>query len=449
MPENKLKEKIRRRSPLLFAALKLFNQKRRTISRKLLAPAANVKKRQLAKACAEKHTELARQARGKAAVKVLFIALHRSVWKTDEVFQAMQADPVFDPAILIVPTLNRDQSWADAEQERALSFFEAKGYPTTCVSQSEGPESGILQVQQLAPDLVFFTNHHTLTYPKLYRHLLENYLTCYVPYSASVSRFNDHQTQYNQNFHSEVWRIFAPHSVAEGNYRAVQAIAGRNVTTTGYPAFEPLVASSDIAADPWRPLGRKRIIWAPHHTIDMPHLPYANFLRYAEHFRDLVERHADDVQWCFKPHPLLKPKLIKHPDWGARRTEEYFRFWERHRVTQLELGEYVELFRNSDAMIHDSGSFLAEYLYVNKPVMYLWSSPEVMKYFNEFGLQALEVCERADSEADIRRFIGAVLLGDDECSELRRSFLNRHPVSIDCELPSDRILKEIKSAIWS
>jgi hypothetical protein len=448
MAERTLKNRIRSQAPALFAGLKTINQTRLTIIQKLRVPAANVEKRRIAGLRAGNHEKLVRHARSKAVLRVLFIGLHRSVWKTDEVFRAMQADPMFDPAVLIVPTLNRDQSWADAEQQQALMFFKAKGYTSTCVLQGDGPESAIRKVEQLAPDIVFFTNHHTLTFPELYEYLLQRYLTVYVPYSASVSRFNNYQTQYNQSFHNEVWRIFSPHTVAAANYRAVQAIRGRNVRTTGYPAFEPLVVNRDITSDPWRPLGLKRLIWAPHHTIDMPNLPYANFLRYADYFRELVESHADQVQWTFKPHPLLKPKLIRHPDWGPKRTDEYYRFWESHPVTQLELGEYVGLFRNSDAMIHDSGSFLAEYLYVDKPVLYLWSSPEVVRYFNEFGLDALGACERGDSQADIRRFIDAVLVEDDECRGRRHAFLSKHPVSIDDELPSNRILKEIKSAIW-
>lgn len=448
MAESTIKKRIRRQLPALFTCLKTINRTLLVIRQKLRVPAANVKKRQLAGIRAGKHAELVRQRRSRSVLRVLFIGLHRSVWKTDEVFRAMQADPLFDPAILLVPTLNTDQSWADAEQQQALSFFEAKGYTTTCVLQADGPESAIRQVEELAPDIVFFTNHHTLTFPELYKHLLQCYLTVYVPYDASVCRFNDNQTQYNQNFHNEVWRIFAPHSVSAANYRAVQAIGGRNVTTTGYPAFEPLFVDRHITSDPWRPLGLKRLIWAPHHSIDMPNLPYANFFRYADHFRELVEAYASQVQWCFKPHPLLKPKLIRHPDWGPMRTEEYYRFWETHPVTQLELGDYVGLFRNSDALIHDSGSFLAEYLYVDKPAMYLWSSPEVVRYFNAFGLQALGSCDRGDSKTDISRFIEAVLAGSDKCVEQRRGFLSRHPVSVDSELPSKRILKEIKSAIW-
>src|SRR6056297_319092 len=165
----------------------------------------------------------------------------------------MQLDAAFDPAILLVPTLNVDISWADTEQRDAHYFFEECGYKVHCASRDDGSGAAIQKVVELAPDLVFFTNHHTLTFKELYRHLLDNYLTCYVPYSASVSRFHDHQTQYNQHFHNEVWKIFAPHSIAVRNYRSVQAISGRNVTLTGYPAFEPLVAEDWNEADPWKP----------------------------------------------------------------------------------------------------------------------------------------------------------------------------------------------------
>lgn len=442
---TELKRSFQQRFPSLFVSIKSSVHANSGVSRRIRL----LNRRLLFKRAEQAHVRLLSGRHEKEYIRVLFIALHRSVWKTDEVFQAMQASADFEPSILLVPTIGRDSTWAEAEQRDAQCFFEGLGYRTHYAPAADGPDAAIRQVEDIAPDVIFFTNHHTLTFPQLYDHLLENYLTCYVPYSASVSRFDDHQAQYNKNFHNQVWKIFAPHGNAVENFRSTQAIAGRNVSLTGYPGFEPLVKQGSATSDPWRPLGLKKVIWAPHHTIDMPNLPYANFLRYAEIFRGLVEEYSEHVQWCFKPHPLLKPKLITNPEWGPERTEEYYEFWSSHTNTQMELGDYTDLFRFSDAMIHDSGSFLAEYLYVDQPVLYLWSSPEVINYFNEFGLEALAASDRADDEADIRGFLDRLLEGNDPGQSQRQSFLDRHPVSIDGALPSERILMELKRSIFS
>lgn len=394
-----------------------------------------------------KHEKLLSNLKEKSQIKVIFIVIHRSVWKTDAVFQAMQADPLFEPRILIVPTLGRDLAWARAEFQQAEAFFNQKKYPVSSVSPEDNVETAITVLRDLNADIVFFTNQNNLTFTTFYDYVLGHYLTCYVPYAINVSRLNNYQANYNMPFHNLVWRIFIPHSVANKNYRRVQAIHGRNVTVTGYSALEALVTEDRERVDQWKPLGLKRVIWAPHHTVDMPALPYANFLRYADYFLELVEKYSGRVQWCFKPHPLLKPKLLKHPDWGLQRTEKYFNFWLSRPHTQLELGQYANLFRNSDAMIHDSGSFLAEYLYVNKPVLYLWSSPGVTTFFNEFGLEALAACERADTEDDICEFIEDLIADKDVGHGKRRVFLNNHPVAINGTLPSERILQELKRTL--
>jgi len=385
--------------------------------------------------------------RNKERLRVVFIVIHQPTWKTDRLFRLMMEDPRFSPCILVAPDTSRPLDWSRMEMQRTARFFSERSYEVHLGSHDDAENPDI--VKEIGPDVIFFNNPHGLTYQSLNLDLIESQLSCYIPYHIEIGKYNNGQDQYNRRFHNEVWRIFAPHKESKETFRDIQARKGANVVVTGYPGLEPLVAEDWNAADPWKPLGLKRIIWAPHHTIDMPSLPYANFLRYADHFRELVDDYADRVQWCFKPHPLLKPKLFEHPDWGPERTEAYYRFWENHSNTQLELGEYTSLFRNSDAMIHDSGSFLAEYLYVDKPVMYLWSSPRVVEYFNGFGIEALGACDRGDSESDIRRFIDSVLRGKDSCQVPRHDFLEKHPVSIDGELPSDRIVQEIKAAIWS
>lgn len=53
--------------------------------------------------------------------------------------------------------------------------------------------------------------------------------------------------------------------------------------------------------------------------------------------------------------------------------------------TQLDEGEYESLFYYSDAIIHDSSSFLAEYVFTNKPALYLMNPEKINSLVNDFG----------------------------------------------------------------
>jgi CDP-glycerol glycerophosphotransferase (TagB/SpsB family) len=91
----------------------------------------------------------------------------------------------------------------------------------------------------------------------------------------------------------------------------------------------------------------------------------------AELMLELAQAYKDRIQIAFKPHPSLITQLYQHPDWGKERADDYYARWQQMENTQLETGGYVDLFMTSDAMIHDSGSFVVEYLYANRPVMFV------------------------------------------------------------------------------
>ena len=167
----------------------------------------------------------------------------------------------------------------------------------------------------------------------------------------------------------------------------------------------------------------------------------------------LADRYRDRVQWAFKPHPLLRSKLYRHPDWGRERTDAYFGYWAESGHCQLELGSYVDLFRQSDAMIHDSGSFLAEYLYLDKPVMFLQSVENIADFLNDFGLEAFGACEHARRFEEVESFVRALADGSGRARREadfarhpeREAFYERNIAPHFLEAPSRKIARHIKS----
>ena len=91
------------------------------------------------------------------------------------------------------------------------------------------------------------------------------------------------------------------------------------------------------------PRTRARIIVAPHHTIDRKAdaLSLSTFLEHADFFLRLPEMFPE-ADFVFRPHPLLFARLA-----------------------------YFGTFAESDALVHDCGSFLAEYFYTGRPQCYL------------------------------------------------------------------------------
>ena len=61
----------------------------------------------------------------------------------------------------------------------------------------------------------------------------------------------------------------------------------------------------------------------------------------------------------------------KHPDWGKVKADEYYELWRTMPNTLLADGTFTNLFEGSDAMVHDCGSFVVDYLYFGHPVMFV------------------------------------------------------------------------------
>ena len=119
---------------------------------------------------------------------------------------------------------------------------------------------------------------------------------------------------------------------------------------------------------------------------------HSNFLWLAEKMLSFTEKYKDKIQIAFKPHPNLKKQLISHPGWGKPKVDEYYDKWNSLDNGQLEEGDYFDLFLQSDAMIHDSVSFLSEYLYTMKPCCYVIKNENLIDSFlNDFGKAALEL----------------------------------------------------------
>ena len=110
-------------------------------------------------------------------------------------------------------------------------------------------------------------------------------------------------------------------------------------------------------------------------------------------------------------------------------------------------GEYVDLFKSSDAMIHDCGSFIVEYLYVKKPVMFL-DSYDRQSQSNEVANKAYHCHYIGKKEDDIRSFIEKIVIeGLDTYQEKRDAFYDEFLVPPNGTTVADNIMQSIKQAL--
>ncbi len=356
-------------------------------------------------------------------IKMCFLAMNLSMWRYQRVYERFAADDRFDAVIVLCPLLQFEKSEQLKDMQDLRDYFTARGIPF--VDWDDKNEKSMADLRaDINPDIMFYPQQYGGVYYKEQSfHRFMDRLLCLCPYGLANE---ESAWTYNTNFHNFAWKLFYTN---QAELKAAQRLAdnkGRNVVVTGYPNMtEYLMPES---RDVWKlkDPGIKRLIWAPHYSImdKGDELRLSNFLWMADEMVKIAEQYKGRLQIAFKPHPKLRTRLYQHPDWGQERTDKYYRLWAEMPNTQLETGEFIDLFKTSDAMVHDSDSFQIEYLYVNKPVMFVKQREQ--KNTTELRDRAIECHYIGKNIDDIRRFVEMVLNGEDTMREQRQQFFENY-----------------------
>ena len=293
---------------------------------------------------------------------------------------------------------------------------------------------------------MFFAKPYKDTLYKYHIYNFKDKLTCYTPYGFYFT------TRYKFSaklpIYSLLWKFFVETEFQKQVEKHFSVAKGQNTIVSGCLATEPLIDPNYVPENNWKEQNtqKKRIIWAPHHTIDYI-FNFSTFLTYAEFMLEMAKKFNDDVQFVFKPHPVLKVKLINL--WGKEKTETYYRQWELLENAQIEEGYYMDLFLTSDALIHDCDSFRGEYLYLpKKPVLFLVRDDSITDVMNEFGKKCFDMHYHANRKEQIEHFIQDVVLnGNDPMKPQREQFFKDYLYPKDGIMPSQKIINILKEEL--
>jgi len=370
----------------------------------------------------ERHEKALNIASEKEQLDVVFFVLNPDIWKYEKVYRLLEKDSRFNPVVVICPAINLlDDKVISSLMKQAYRSFLEEGY--NVVSSYNESTGKYLDVNaELKPDIVFFTNPYGYTLGKYQIKNFLDTLTCYVQYSFPME---DVEHFYNKAFHSLLWKAFYETELHKEMAKEYALNKGVNVEVTGHPGTDSFMYGSRVNNGAWKRSGlnMKRIIWAPHWSVisrGRGRPSASNFLEISEFMLELADRFKSEVQFAFKPHPYLKRTLYDLEGWGKDKTEAYYRKWDEMENGQLETGNYTELFNGSNALIHDSISFIAEYLYCGKPSLFLKSDPDVNRRFNEFGNLALNHHYHGSGKEDILRFIEHTVLKGNDPEKMKR-----------------------------
>ena len=370
--------------------------------------------------------------REKESIKVLFVIPCLSKWKTESLYLKMVENPRFEPLIGVALMTLDYPSEAVFKYKQLTSYLDNKGYKYIEICSTS-------DFARLKPDIIF---HQEAAGGGILKSLMfDNYTKCIYCYITYALFIPSEIKLINTPYHNICWKIFFESPLIIDYAKKRMDNHGRNTVFTGVPMTDQLLEAKESLPDPWKKSSRrKRVIWAPHHSIQKNDLLNSGtFLIYAEIMLQLADKYKNEIQWAFKPHPVLRSKL--NTLWGSERTDKYYKRWAEMENTQLEEGDYVALFKYSDALIHDSFSFMVEYLYMNKPCMFL--EKQERNGLNPFGQKCYEQYYKGHNTNDLEHFLECVIDGIDSRSAERLQFVKDYLLPPNGKTASENIINSI------
>ena len=354
-----------------------------------------------------------KRVRKKEKIRFLFVLQELSQWKTELLYKSMLGHPRFEPILGITTCLG----YPGAEK-RVIDYCVGKGYPYVWL------DPGKTISEQVNVDMVTHQKPYPdeINPPHFINANRQIPVVCIPYYLSTITE----DWIMNNRMSYLAWRHFCDNESCREEWSRISRVRGCNLVVTGLPVMDELMMPKEEFEDVWPVKDhRKRVIYAPHHTIADFHwegIAYSTFLELGEFMLEMRDKYQDQIYFVFKPHPHLFANLSLC--WGQEKAQAYYDAWTKPGFSHLEVNaKYLSLFKHSDAMIHDCGSFTIEYLYTGNPVMYLVKDDHHKDNMTKTAAMAFDMHYKGFSKEDVERFINRVIAGDDPRAEEKEAFV--------------------------
>lgn len=314
-------------------------------------------------------------------VKVVFLVHHIEAWDSlVDIYLAMKSSQEFEP---IVASINRrfpGQNEYGFEEVIHLKL-KADGIEHLRLGMHDSYE-GLDIVKGLKPDLIFRQSQWEADIPPAFHtHELRFARLCYVPYAVAglidtsvLGHGRDPAT--DSVFHRSAWKIFYATYEERKRFNKYAVMQSTNLHITGHPKVRRLIKKGeDHCYWPIQSDGkarRTRIIWSPHHSVGNN---WSRFGLFPKVYKDMLEwaRTDKSVEIVLSCHPALSGAMSLY--WGQGGDKKFQSFideWsELDNTSIIGSGDYAGVMAASDVLISDGMSFIIEYQFFNKPVIFL------------------------------------------------------------------------------
>ncbi len=401
-------------------------------------------------------------------INIAFQTYSAAQWPAEQVYREFEKMPNVDVRVVVSPLVDRDVESILDSYNQTLTWFKENNYNVIEGLDEAKMECGGWECLGGMPDVLYQLSpwYMCLAHPQWFTQLPLRTIVAYIPYSIYLADSADGSfaidTVYNKDFMNLMWRVYCDSKYNLDKYQFYQLLKGKNVRYCGYAKMDYFYMNPVFNDESLRKLWSipedcnasemKRVIIAPHYTVfPSSAICFSTFHRNVWFWVYMIRKYEKKVSFVFKPHPNLRRSAVGTGLFkDYEEYDKYIQIWnDSPNATAVQEGNYLEYFASSSAMIMDSGSFLGEYLYTGKPMLYL-TRPE--QTFMEIGHKVLAAYYKAPGEdyQAIERFIEEVVLGGNDTmkEDRKRVFEEEYDyVRINGQKASDFIVNEVVELI--
>jgi|BioPla2DNA2_1021312.scaffolds.fasta_scaffold02521_9 hypothetical protein len=390
----------------------------------------------------KKKRNITQQFKEYGQIKVGFLVVFGSVFPARPVFEKMLNDKHFDPYIIVVPCVSRSMKYQRDTYKESFKML-SEIYNDRVINGYNIKNNEYLDLKDDYSILFFANPYKEMVHPM---HNIEYFvdkdvLPIYISYGFAALAFWDEVIK--TDFYNYLWKACVETESNLLHLKEKQKIKGINGIVTGYLKMDSLAQLKPSQR------ARKRILICPHHTVwGWGTLNISNFLKYSNLFIDLPKMFPE-IDFIFRPHPLLFANLKAYKVWTQVQIDDFFdKMFASPNIVYDKSSDYYQQFVDSDAMIHDCGSFIGEYLYTKNPCCYMMKTEEeTMKGLVPLGRACMQQYYYAFEEEDIINFITNVVIEGKDPKKLSREGFVEKELKINYPRASEFLIAKIKEEL--
>lgn len=314
-------------------------------------------------------------------LKIVFYVYDDTKWKCQSLYDLLDKNSNFDVEVLVTKNsasnLNNPSYQTVDDVKKTYEFFKNKDMNVSYAYDINKEQ--FIPFEKFNPDIIIYQHPWYVETSQGPVVCSKFALTYYVPYYVGNTTS---EIEYGLRFHSYVHKHFLLDEQVKSYFLSKELSNSKNLAVVGHPTLDFYILNKNLS-------GKKYVIYAPHWSINDKRLGLSTFQWSGKFILEYAQNHSD-LKWVFKPHPILKHRLLTENIMSEEEIENYWKEWSNIGIV-CESGNYFEYFVNSKAMITDSASFLVEYFPTENPVIHLLTetsktcwTPDVAKITNTY-----------------------------------------------------------------